>query len=145
MPELEHQPKKPWNLCLLLKAIHSHEFTMIDLELLLIIYDYCIKIFIILIYLLLFNEAGEKTVKKGKNDSVMPLLSELWRTAYWKTILRQEKPREHSRSKMQNCSGRNSLSDWREEKLFGTNKLKEKARAEIRPTWDTYIRTLICL
>lgn len=39
---------------------------MTDLELLLIIYDYCIKIFIILIYLLLFNEAGEKNSQKRK-------------------------------------------------------------------------------
>ena len=44
-----------------------------------------------------------------------------------KTILRQEKPRKHSGSKMQNCLGRNSLSNCREEKLFWTNKLKKKA------------------
>lgn len=39
---------------------------MTDLELLLIIYYYCIKIFIILVYLLLFNEAGEKNSQKRK-------------------------------------------------------------------------------
>lgn len=73
---------------------------MTELELLFIIYEYCIKIFIIEIYWLLFNKRlVRKTGRKGKNDLIMPFLSNSGELLIKKTILGQEKPREHSRSK----------------------------------------------